>query len=185
MCGYCPRGRRPGGLWDGGARSAVDTTEAGGHLTADVEGLALYYAGDGTGYLLASSQGSSEFVIYERAGNNDHVGTFTIVASGTIDAVSTTDGIDVSNVAMGSAFPMGIFVAQDDDNGSSNQNFKLVPWEEIAQAFPVPLTIDTSWNPRGIQSLPAISRRGHRFTAALLACAGLVEIAGRCRNRAR
>ena len=31
-------------------------------MTADVEGLAIYHAGDGSGYLLASSQGSSEFV---------------------------------------------------------------------------------------------------------------------------
>ena len=45
---------------------------------------------------------------------------------------SGTDGIDVTNISLGSAFPQGVFVAQDDVNDSGNQNFKLVPWHVIA-----------------------------------------------------
>ncbi len=180
-------GEEDEGIWrygaepsDGSARSSVDTTSGGGHLTAEVEGLTLYYASDGAGYLLASSQGSDKFVIYDREGSNDYVGTFTIVASGGIDAVSYTDGIDVSNVALGPSFPEGLFVAQDDDNGSSNQNFKLVPWDEIANAFPSPLLIDTSWNPRGVATAPALSQAGGLLLpAALFACVWLSKRARR------
>ena len=96
----------------GTARVQVDST-SGGHLTADVEGLAIYHASDGTGYLLASSQGSSEFVVYERQGGNDYVMTFEVGSGGGIDGVSGTDGIDVINVDLGPSFPMGAFAAQD------------------------------------------------------------------------
>jgi len=143
------------GIWrygaepsDGTTRTLVDTTGIGGHLTADVEGLAIYYEPYGEGYLIASSQGIHEYVIYERSGSNDYVGTFAIVAGNGIDGTTATDGIEVTNVAMGSAFPMGMFVVQDGENTGGNQNYKCVKWEDIAQAFAPPLSIDTVWNPR-------------------------------------
>ncbi|MBF8284011.1 MAG: 3-phytase, partial [Anaerolineales bacterium] len=59
-------GEQTVGIWRYGAepeagatRTSVDATGPAGHLTADVEGLTLYYASDGSGYLIASSQGSS------------------------------------------------------------------------------------------------------------------------------
>ena len=130
---------------DGGARVKVDSAGKGGRLTADIEGLAIYDAGGGRGYLLASSQGSSSFVIYERAGANPYVGTFR-VADGAVDGVSDTDGIDVASAALGPAFPKGLFVAQDGSNTrpSANQNFKLVPWEAIAAKFTPPLIVETT-----------------------------------------
>ncbi|NJN96388.1 MAG: phytase [Anaerolineales bacterium] len=137
---------------DGETRTQVDTTGPEGHLTADVEGLALYYAKDGTGYLLASSQGNSRFVVYERGGDNAYVGTFRLVADeeAEVDAVSGTDGIDVTSFPLGDAFPEGVFVAQDNLNitPAENQNFKLASWGAIANAFDPPLTVDTSWDPR-------------------------------------
>ena len=133
----------------GTGRVQVDSTD-GGHLVADVEGLTIYHAGDGSGYLLASSQGSSEFVVYERQAGNEYVMTFEIGSGDGIDAVSGTDGIDVINVDLGPSFPLGAFAAQDDSNGSDNQNFKLVPWDVIASAGPDALTVDTSWNPRAV-----------------------------------
>ena len=145
------------GIWKYGAepgsgigRAQVDSTGVGGHLTADVEGLTLYYARDGKGYLIASSQGSSEFVIYKREGNNDYVMTFQVVAGNGIDAVTVTDGIDVVNFPLGMAFPHGVFVAQDTSNDGGNQNFKLVPWRAIATAGSSALTIDTLWDPRQV-----------------------------------
>jgi 3-phytase len=139
-------GAEPG---DGDARVAVDRTGRGGHLTADVEGLAIYDAGNGRGYLLASSQGSNTFVIYERGGKNAYVGTFRI-ADGAVDGVSDTDGIDVVSAALGPAFPQGLFVAQDGSNTrpAANQNFKLVPWEAIAGKFTPPLLIEPGVDPR-------------------------------------
>jgi 3-phytase len=130
------------GIWKYGAepdagetRTQVDSTGADGHLTADVEGLAIYSASGGVGYLIASSQGSSTFVVYRRETNNAHVGTFAIGARNGIDAVEHTDGIDVTSASLGPAFPHGLFVAQDGVNDGGNQNFKLVPWEIIANAI--------------------------------------------------
>lgn len=143
------------GIWAYGAqpeagetRRLVDATEAGGHLVADVEGLAIYHAADGEGYLIASSQGNSTFAIYRRKGDNAYVGSFTIVPGSSIDGVTGTDGIDVTSTALGEAFPKGVFVAQDDRNDGGPQNFKLVPWQVIAEAFSPPLLIDVTVSPR-------------------------------------
>jgi 3-phytase len=128
----------------GTARVAVD--EVGPNLEADVEGLTIYYAPDGGGYLIASSQGSSEYAAYERGGDNAHVASFQIVDSASVDGTSDTDGIDVMSSPLGADFPNGLFVAQDGDNNTGNQNFKLVPWEVVAGPA---LTVQTDWNPRG------------------------------------
>ena len=68
--------------------------------------------GRGGGYLIASSQGSDNFMICQRGGTNAYVATFAIVAGNGIDRVTHTDGIDVSNFGLGSPFEQGIFVAQ-------------------------------------------------------------------------
>ncbi len=130
----------------GSDRVAVDAV--GSRLEADIEGLTIYYGPEGRGYLIASSQGSSEFVVYRREGSNEYVTRFQI-ADGRIDGVSNTDGIDVVGIPLGSAFPTGFFVAQDGDNDPANQNFKLVPWHVIARVARPELMIHTDWNPRG------------------------------------
>ena len=141
------------GIWKYGAepgdspddRIKVDSTGSGGHLTADVEGLTIYYASQWTGYLIASSQGSSTFVVYTRdaPGFNTYVKTFKIVTGNGIGKAKSTDGIDVVNRPLRPAFPQGLFVAHD-----GSKRFKLVPWEAIANAGTMPLTIDTDWDPR-------------------------------------
>jgi hypothetical protein len=68
-----------------------------------------------------------------------------------IDGVTNTDGIDVTNVSLGSAFPFGMFVVQDGTNPGANQNFKFIPWERIAKRITPPLMIDCRWNPRAPQ----------------------------------
>ena len=147
------------GIWRYDARpdanesgALIDSTGSSGKLVADVEGLAIYYAPDGKGYLLASSQGNSTYTVYDRQ-TGAHRGTFKIVAGNGIDATEETDGIDVTNFPLGTAFPQGLFVAQDGKNNTTgrsvaNQNFKLVPWQSIANAFSPPLLIDTNWEPR-------------------------------------
>lgn len=123
----------------GEARTQVDAV-GNGHLTADVEGLAIYDGGDGDGYLLASSQGSDSYAVYERWGDNRYVASFAI-AAGAVDAVSHTDGVDVTSAALGDAFPEGVFVAQDDENDEGNQNFKLASWSAIARSADPPLVV--------------------------------------------
>lgn len=153
--GFLYIGEEDVGIWkygaepgDGTSRTRVDSTNTSGHLAADVEGLSIYYAADGEGYLLASSQGTNDYTIYQRSQNNAFVGRFNITSGGSIDGTNDTDGIDVTNVNLGSAFPSGFFIAQDGSNSGGNQNFKLVPWERIANGFSTALRIDTSWNPR-------------------------------------
>lgn len=110
----------------------VDQTGPEGHLTADVEGLAIYDAGEGRGYLLASSQGSDTFIVYRREGSNEYVTTFRVAGDSGVDGVSDTDGIEVTSQPLGSRFPHGLFVAQDGSNDDGHQNFKLVSWADIA-----------------------------------------------------
>ncbi|HEU4420858.1 MAG TPA: phytase, partial [Planctomycetota bacterium] len=106
------------GIWRYGAepgagtsRVQVDTTGSGGHLSADVEGLAIYYTAGGGGLLLASSQGNNRYVAYDRNPPHAYRMSFQIVANSAlgIDAVSDTDGIDVVNLPLGPAFPSGAF----------------------------------------------------------------------------
>lgn len=115
----------------------IDTTK--GNLTSEVEGLALYYINKTEGYLIASNQGNNTFTVHNRTGDNEYIGRFSIIADDVlgIDAVEDTDGIEVINVPLGKAFPYGVFIAQDGKNANpdENQNFKLVPWENIANAL--------------------------------------------------
>ncbi|NJN88413.1 MAG: phytase, partial [Leptolyngbyaceae cyanobacterium SL_7_1] len=133
----------------------------GGNLQADVEGLTIYYAENGTGYLLVSSQGDSTFAVYTREGENEYIGNFASGASGSIDSVEESDGAEVINVALGDQYPFGLLVVQDgandpqvvvaDDEELENisTSFKFVPWQNVATAFPDALKIDpVSSNPR-------------------------------------
>jgi 3-phytase len=115
----------------GAGRRLVDKTGGGGHLSADVEGLAI--ARGGRGYLVASSQGNNTFVLYRRR-SNAYVRRFRIAAGNGIDEVSDTDGIDVATVRLGRAFPRGVFVAQDGSNRPRHQNFKLVAWRAVVRS---------------------------------------------------
>jgi large repetitive protein len=124
------------GVWkysaepDGGmTRTQVDVV-GGGQLTADVEGLTIAYGPGDTGYLIASSQGSSSFAVYRRDGDNAFVRSFKI-KDAAVDGTTITDGIDVTTAPLGPAFPNGMFVAHDNNNLPDNQNFKLVPLEQI------------------------------------------------------
>lgn len=125
------------GIWlfgaepdEGDRGRLIQLTEPNGHLFNDVEGLALVDGQEG-GYLIASSQGSDDFVVLRRSDDYRYVGRFEITRGRGIDGVSHTDGIDVTSAFLGEHFPGGVFVAQDDENGSSNQNFKLVSWAEV------------------------------------------------------
>ncbi len=128
------------GIWKYGAepdagedRAIVDRAGGGGPLVADIEGLAIAYGKNGTGYLIASSQGDNSFAIYRREGKNEFVKSFRIVAGKQTDGVEETDGIDVTTLNLGPRFPSGLFVAQDGINDNGNQNFKLVPWNTIIE----------------------------------------------------
>ena len=145
------------GIWRYGAepkdsfneRTSVDKTglgnASGGHLSADVEGLALYApseSGPDAGYLIASSQGNHTYVVYDRAPPHAYRGTFQIADNDSvgIDGAEDTDGLDVVATPLGPDYPAGLLVVQDGDNKTSdgadaNQNFKYVSWADVAEAL--------------------------------------------------
>ncbi|NJN02523.1 MAG: phytase [Leptolyngbyaceae cyanobacterium SL_1_1] len=130
-------------------------------LVPDIEGLSIYYGPNGTGYLIANSQGDSSYAVFSREGTNEYLGSFIIGDNGAIDQVNESDGLEVISTPLGSAFPFGLMIVQDgandpqvvvqDDEELENvsTNFKFVPWESVANAFPNPLDIAPgSYDPR-------------------------------------
>ena len=131
-------GEETRGIWRFGAEpgagdfgSLIAKVSPSGPLVGQVEGLTLAYGEDGAGYLMASSQGSNSYALFDRDGDNAFLGTFTIGTAGGIDGTEGTDGIDVSTADLGPSFPSGVFVAQDGANDDGAQNFKLVPYERV------------------------------------------------------
>ncbi|PZO56276.1 MAG: hypothetical protein DCF15_09220 [Phormidesmis priestleyi] len=131
------------------------------YLVPDIEGLNIYYGADGSGYLIANSQGDSSYAVFSREGTNEYLGSFVVGGNGSIDQVNESDGLDVVNTPLGSAFPNGLLVLQDGANDPQNvvedddelennsTNFKFVPWDSVANSFENPLDIDVdSFDPR-------------------------------------
>jgi hypothetical protein len=104
-------------------------------IVADIEGLTLYYAANGEGYLIASSQGDDSYKIYQRKAPHAFVGSFTVAGA------RNTDGIDVTNVDLGPAFPNGAFLLH---------NGRILPCSvELCAYEDLGLIVDTDyWNPR-------------------------------------
>ena len=168
--GFLYIGQEDVGIWKFNAEPNGSSTgtliervkaEGGKNLTNDVEGLTIYYGKNGTGYLFASSQGDNTFAAYSREGSNDFIGRFAVGNNGSIDSVQESDGADVINVPLGANLPFGAFIIQDGSNDPAviasgeniSSNFKIVPFENIANAFSTPLKIDTtSYNPRNPQA---------------------------------
>ena len=125
-------GAEPG---DGTARTAVD--RVGGHLVADIEGMAIAYGPGGSGHLLVSSQGDSRIAVYERGGSHAFVRSFRVGGSGDVDAVSGTDGLDVTTADAGPGFEHGLLVVHDGANdGGRTSNLKLVPLQQVVGGAP-------------------------------------------------
>ena len=106
-----------------------------GGLTADVEGLALYKTQDG-GYLVASSQGSNSYVLYDRYPPHAPRGRITIEANAAfgIDGTEETDGLEATSIDLGPSYPEGALVVQDGVRPATatTQNFKIVDWRDVA-----------------------------------------------------
>lgn len=117
-------------------------------LTADVEGVTLYYMANGEGYLIASSQGSDNYKVYERKAPHNFVKTFSVSGAG------DTDGIDVTNMNLGSAFPQGMFLLHNDNN--SPKEVLVCKYEDLG------LQIDTAyWNPRNNGGSTSLDENGN------------------------
>jgi len=119
------------GIWkfsaepDGGIEGTLIARVGEHGLTADVEGLAIYQGARGAGYLIASSQGSGDFKVFDRADSNRFVATINL-------GLADVDGLDVVAAPTSARFPRGLFVCQGGKTTGANQNFKYVAWDEIA-----------------------------------------------------
>lgn len=138
------------GLWrfsaeeDGGDEGRL-IAKVGDHgLTADCEGVAIYYASGGKGYVILSSQGNNTFKVYDRGPHNAFIGTID-PAAGKLGKVSGTDGLDVTNRPLSPLFPKGVLILQDGTKRPEGQRFKLYPWEDVAGNR---LIIDTDYRHR-------------------------------------
>lgn len=141
-------GEEKHGVWrfdlGAGTWSPTLIVTAGGALVADVEGLAIY-PGTPTHpsrYLAISSQGNDSFLVVDAAPPHTLRGAFRVglnPARG-VDAVSETDGIDISAVNFGGPYGEGMLVVQDGHKRlpAGPQNFKLVPWSAVRQALRLP-----------------------------------------------
>lgn len=115
----------------------------GGALVADVEGLAIYRARPGdAGYLLVSSQGNHSYLVLDAQPPYALRGGFRIGINAElgIDGASETDGLEVSAANFGGVYGQGLIVVQDGHKRLPDgpQNFKLLPWSEVARALKLP-----------------------------------------------
>ncbi|MGH7492558.1 MAG: phytase [bacterium] len=94
----------------------------------DREGVAIYACGNGTGYLVLSSQGNSTIKIYERQGNNRFIKTIVATNEDGNEGLGS-DGLDVTSAAAAN-FPQGFVVVHDQDGSK----FHLYNWLDFAQS---------------------------------------------------
>jgi len=128
------------GLWKYSAEpDGGDTRTAGDKVSADAEGVSIYYGADGKGFVVLSNQGEDNYAVYRREGANEFVGKFHVVANEArgVDGASETDGLDVVSAPLGADFPAGMLVVQDGRNlmPAERQNFKFVSWKDAMEAL--------------------------------------------------
>jgi 3-phytase len=108
---------------DAGKELALFGTDG---FAQDREGISIYAANDGTGYILVSDQQAGSFHVFPREGwkGNPHAHPrLKIVRL----SVNESDGSEVTSAALGGAFPDGLFVAM-----SNEGVFHYYAWPQLA-----------------------------------------------------
>ena len=93
------------------------------NIKGDREGLGLYKKDLKSGYLVLSSQGNSEFKIYDRGGNNTFLKTVKPLG------IKHTDGIAVTSVSIPPKFLKGIIACH-----SGAKHFVFYDWQEFFES---------------------------------------------------
>lgn len=136
-------GEEDTGVWAVDARADGPTElhevmKVGGALHADVEGLGLYQS-EARDYLVVSSQGNDSYLVLDAEPPFALRGAFRVGANGAlgIDGASETDGLEVTSANLGGPWSQGMLVVQDGRKRmpEATQNFKFVPWSEVARAL--------------------------------------------------
>ncbi len=92
----------------------------------DHEGLSIYKANDGTGYILLSDQQANRFLVFPREGTADNRHNHPMIKA-ILTSTDESDGSEVSHVAFNAQFPNGLFVAM-----STDKTFQIYRWEDLA-----------------------------------------------------
>jgi 3-phytase len=124
-------------------------------LTADVEGLTIFYESGEDGYLIASSQGNNTFKIFTRETPHNFVKTIQV------SGVGNTDGIDVTNVNLNSEFQYGLFLIHD--GTGSPYVIRGCRWEdtglvEDTVSFQFSMPVNDGWNMVAVPGLHPINQ---------------------------
>ncbi|WP_343849219.1 phytase [Algoriphagus jejuensis] len=98
-------------------------------FTDDHEGISIYKTGPETGYILVSDQAANVFQVFPREGTAGNPHQHPVLKKLALSTVSS-DGSEVTNVALGPDFPKGLFVAMSDD-----KTFQLYSWEDLAKSI--------------------------------------------------
>ena len=96
------------------------------YFVEDHEGISIFDAGNGKGFILVSDQQANEFHIYPREGSDGDPHKHPLLRQVKV-STNESDGSEVSSLAFNSSFPNGLFVAMSDD-----KTFHLYRWEDIA-----------------------------------------------------
>jgi 3-phytase len=96
----------------------------------DREGISIYESGERTGYILVSDQQANRFQMFPREGTAADPHAHAVVRVVAVSAADS-DGSDVTNVALGAAFPRGLFVAM-----SEGKVFHFYAWPDVAGENP-------------------------------------------------
>ena len=107
----------------------------------DIEGMGLYQT-EKDNYLVISSQGNDSYVVVDAEPPYALRGAFRVGvnAAAGIDGASETDGLEVTSANLGGPWSKGMLVVQDGRKRMPEQaqNFKYIPWTEVAKALHLP-----------------------------------------------
>lgn len=95
------------------------------NFTEDREGISIYKTDDSNGYLLISDQQANAFHVYPREGLDGDPHTHPLLKQISVQAVSS-DGSEVTSVALNDDFKRGMFVAMSD-----NKTFEIYSWDQL------------------------------------------------------
>ena len=97
-------------------------------FTGDVEGLTLLRSAAGTTYLIASDQAGNRFLIFRPTAE----GHYPLAAIFAVAGVSETDGVDLTQAALGTQFPAGLLVCH-----SHQENGRIMRGVDLRDILPL------------------------------------------------
>ncbi|MDX2132058.1 MAG: phytase [Planctomycetota bacterium] len=137
-------GDATGAIWrypvQGGQPGAAVVPPTPKALIKPVIGLATFVHADGSGYLLATFDRSTQVVLYDLR-TFERLRVFGIERTASVDEVQYPGEIAASAAALGATMPFGCVVVQDADNEGQGPNFKVLAWEAVARSVRPPLPL--------------------------------------------